>query len=95
MERAVYGVDKNIVIDDVLVEPGHMAVLAPEAGARITEPEGARYVVFGGEPLDGHRHIWWNFVSSRKERIEQAKGDWTAQQMGVIPGETEWIPLPD
>jgi len=93
-ERAVYGVDKDIIIDDLVVEPGKMAVLVPGA-ARITAPEGARYVVIGGAPVDGHRHIWWNFVSSRRERNEQAKGDWAAQRMGVIPGETEWIPLPD
>ena len=48
----------------------------------------------GGAPLDGPRFIWWNFVSSSKERIEQAKEDWTAQRMGRIPGEHEWIPLP-
>ncbi|MGO9513038.1 MAG: pirin family protein [Steroidobacteraceae bacterium] len=94
IERAVYSVDKDIIIDDLVVERGHMAVLAPGA-VGITAPDGARYVVIGGALLDGHRHIWWNFVSSRKERIEQAKSDWTAQRMGVIPGETEWIPLPE
>ena len=51
-------------------------------------------MVIGGEPLDGPRTIWWNFVSSRPERIEQAKADWTAQRMGAIAGEHEWIPLP-
>lgn len=50
-------------------------------------------VLIGGEPL-GHRFIAWNFVSSRKERIEQAKDDWRAQRMGHVPGETEFIPLP-
>ncbi len=56
----------------------------------------ARLVVLGGEPMDGPRHIYWNFVSSRLERIEQAKEDWRRDQFGVrIPGETEFIPLPD
>jgi len=49
----------------------------------------------GGEPMDGQRYIWWNFVSSRKERIEQAKADWKAARFDSVPGETEFIPLPD
>jgi redox-sensitive bicupin YhaK (pirin superfamily) len=52
-------------------------------------------VLIGGEPLDGHRFIWWNFVSSRKERIAEASDLWAKQQMGRIPGESEWIPLPE
>jgi hypothetical protein len=95
IERAVYSVDKDIVVDDLNVSRGTLATLAPQAAARNAAPEGARYVVIGGEPLDGHRHIWWNFVSSSRARIEQAKGDWAARRMGVIPGdEAEWIPLP-
>jgi redox-sensitive bicupin YhaK (pirin superfamily) len=93
-ERAIYSVDKAITVDGGQVESGTMAVLAP-AAATITAPNGARFVVIGGEPIDGYRHIWWNFVSTRKERIEQAKNDWLAQRMGIVPGETEWIPLPD
>ena len=71
-----------------------LAVVAPGNATTIVAPQGARYVVIGGAPLDGPRFIWWNFVSSSKERIEQAKPDWTAQRMGTIPGEHEWIPLP-
>jgi redox-sensitive bicupin YhaK (pirin superfamily) len=56
---------------------------------------GTRWVVVGGAPLDGPRHMWWNFVSSRKERIVQAARDWEAQTMGQVPGETEFIPLPE
>ena len=52
-------------------------------------------MVVGGDPLDGHRWIWWNFVSSRKERIQQAADDWDAQTMGQVPGEVELIPLPE
>ena len=52
-------------------------------------------LLLGGEPLDAHRHIWWNFVSSSKERIEQAKDDWREGKFGQVPGETEFIPLPD
>jgi redox-sensitive bicupin YhaK (pirin superfamily) len=94
-ERAVYSVDQPLAIDGADVPAHVMAVLAPGAEATISAPEGARYVVIGGAPLDGPRFIWWNFVSSSRERIEQAKTAWSAQQMGKIPGEHEWIPLPD
>ena len=47
------------------------------------------------EPLDGPRHLWWNFVSSSKERIEQAKQDWLLDRFGHVPGEIEFIPLPE
>jgi len=93
-ERAVYSVDHPIVADGSDVPPCTMAVLAPGAESTIAAPHGARYIVIGGEPLDGHRTVWWNFVSSSKERIERAKADWQAQRIGKIPGEHEWIPLP-
>ena len=93
-ERAVYSVDHPIVVDGADVPSFTMAVLAPGTDTTIVAPRGARYVVIGGEPLDGQRTLWWNFVSSSKERIERAKADWQAQRMGSIPGEHEWIPLP-
>ncbi|MFO1415401.1 MAG: pirin family protein [Burkholderiales bacterium] len=95
MERAVYSVDGALVVDGTEVPACTLAVLADDAPAAIAAPAGARYVVIGGAKLDGPRHLWWNFVSSRRERIAQAKEDWTAQRMGRIPGETEWIPLPE
>ena len=56
----------------------------------------AHIVVVGGAAMDGPRHIWWNFVSSRKERIEAAKADWKAGRFDIVPGDTaEFIPLPD
>ncbi len=94
VERAVYSVDGRLAAGDTVIEPQTLAVFEPGSAVRLVAPEGARYVVIGGEPLDGHRHMWWNFVSSSKERIEVAKADWAAQRMGAIPGETEWIPLP-
>jgi len=94
IERAVYSVDQPIVADGSEVPPFSMAVLAMGRESTIVAPQGARYVIIGGEPLDGHRTVWWNFVSSSKERIEQAKADWREQRMGRIPGEHEWIPLP-
>jgi redox-sensitive bicupin YhaK (pirin superfamily) len=53
-------------------------------------------VLVGGATMDGPRHIWWNFVSSRKERIEQAKADWKGKRFDIVPGdEAEFIPLPE
>jgi redox-sensitive bicupin YhaK (pirin superfamily) len=93
-ERAVYSVDEPVTIDGTPVPAFTLAVIAAGSACTVTAPAGARYAVIGGAPLDGPRFIWWNFASSRKERIEQAKADWSAQRMGQIPGETEWIPLP-
>jgi len=93
-ERAVYSVDGPLVIDGAEVPAHALAVLAPGVAAQIAAPAGARYVVVGGEPLDGPRVIWWNFVASSRERIELAKDAWRQQRMGAVPGETEFIPLP-
>ena len=54
----------------------------------------ARLLLLGGAPLDGLRHLWWNFVSSSTERIEQAKADWREGRFPPVPGETEFIPSP-
>jgi len=56
---------------------------------------GATVMLLGGEPMEGPRHLVWNFVSSREERIEQAKRDWIEHRFDPVPEETEWIPLPD
>ena len=93
-ERAVYSVDGPLIIDGAEVPVHALAVLAPGVAAQIAAPAGARYVVVGGEPLDGPRVIWWNFVASSRERIEAAKDAWRQQRMGGVPGETEFIPLP-
>jgi redox-sensitive bicupin YhaK (pirin superfamily) len=93
-EVAIYSVHSELAVDGARIESGTMAVLAPSSSAKVEAPNGARYVVIGGESLDGPRHVWWNFVSTRKERIEQAKSDWLAQRMGTVPGDSEWIPLP-
>ena len=93
-ECALYSVGHGIVVDGAPLAPYTLAVIPTDRAARIEAPEGARFVAIGGKPLDAHRHIWWNFVSSSRERIEAAKADWAAQRMGQIPGETEFIPLP-
>jgi redox-sensitive bicupin YhaK (pirin superfamily) len=96
-ERAIYPVAGELVLDEVTALPaGQMHVLEPGSLPLIRAVGGpARAMLLGGAPLDGPRHVWWNFVSSSRERIEQAKADWTAQRIGAVPGETEFIPLPD
>ena len=71
-----------------------MAVLKPGAAVTVRCEADARLMLLGGAPMDGPRHIWWNFVSSRKEQIEQAKEDWKAGRFDPVPGETDPIPLP-
>ena len=72
-----------------------MAVLAPGAEIVLHADGPTRVMLVGGAPLDGERHIWWNFVSSSKERIERAKDDWKQGRFGKVPGDDkEFIPLP-
>jgi hypothetical protein len=93
-ELAIYPIDGDLSIDGEPVEQHTMAMLADGEGAVLTTQGAVRVVVIGGEPLDGPRFITWNFVSSRRERILEAGADWSAQRMGHVPGETEFIPLP-
>ncbi len=93
-EMALYTVQGDVSVDGQALPPHQLAVLQAGASVSVAAPQGARCVVLGGEPLDAPRHIWWNFVSSRKERIVQAAADWQAQQMGSVPGDAEFIPLP-
>jgi redox-sensitive bicupin YhaK (pirin superfamily) len=93
-ELAIYPLDQPLAIDGDLVDAHTMAVLAPGAAVRVEAAQSARFAVIGGAALDPPRHMWWNFVSSRRERIVQASADWEAQRMGQVPGEHEFIPLP-
>ncbi len=94
-EMAVYAVDGDLQIGDDRVGMRELAVLGGDDKFHISSNIEARFVVIGGEPLDGHRVMWWNFVSSRKERIVQAAGDWERQAMGKVAGDEEFIPLPE
>ena len=94
-EKAVYPLTDALRVDGTDVAPRTLAVFRPGLPVEIRAPSGGRFVIIGGAPMDGRRHMWWNFVSSRRERIEEAKADWRAQRMGHVPGETELIPLPD
>jgi redox-sensitive bicupin YhaK (pirin superfamily) len=94
-ELAVYAVQGEVSVDDEALAARAMAVLEPGMPAVITASQAARFVVIGGDPLDGPRHMWWNFVSSDKERILRASAEWEAQRMGKVLGdEEEFIPLP-
>jgi redox-sensitive bicupin YhaK (pirin superfamily) len=94
-ERAVYVAQGKIDIAGDTFEEGQLLVFRPSDEITITALETARIMLLGGEPMDGPRHIWWNFVSSSQERIEQAKADWKAGRFGAVPDDNEFIPLPD
>jgi len=94
-ERAVYLAEGSAELDGAPLEAGQMAVLEPGREARLVALEDVRAMLLGGAPIDGPRHIWWNLVSSSPERIERAKVDWAAGRFPKVPGETEFIPLPE
>ena len=97
-EMAVYTVDGSVQIDESTVPARTLAVLEPGQPAQLRADVPVRLMVVGGAP-QGYRHIWWNFVSSSKERITEAGQSWQAMDaaagMGQVQGETEFIPLPD
>jgi redox-sensitive bicupin YhaK (pirin superfamily) len=94
-ERGVYLVDGDLSLDGEPLEVASMAVLTPGETVTLASAQGATVMLLGGEKLDGERFIEWNFVASSREKIERAKLAWTNQEMGKVPGETEWIPLPE
>ena len=94
-ERAIYSAQGALEIDGIRYPESELLILAPGQEVSVVAPQGARVLVFGGEPLDGPRHLWWNFVSSDKERIEQAKADWVDGRFAQVPGDSEFIPLPE
>ena len=94
-ERAVYIVAGDIQLDGTSYGENEMLVLNPDADIDVTASSGTRFMLLGGDPIDGERHIWWNFVSSSKERIEHAKDDWKSGRFGTIDGDDEFIPLPE
>jgi len=94
-ERAVYLVAGELKVDGETVPQGTMATLRPGRPAELCAASAVRCMVLGGEPADGPRHLWWNFVSSSAERIERAKQDWAQGRFQAVPGEHEFIPLPE
>lgn len=96
-ELAVYAVEAPAVVNGEALALQMMAVTEPGQPVRLaaTSERAVRLMVIGGDALDAPRHIWWNFVSSRKERIVQAARDWENDALGRVPGDTERIPLPE
>ncbi|OCW55598.1 pirin family protein [Hoeflea olei] len=95
-ERAIYVLDGAIEIAGDRFGPDRLLVLRPGDAITMTAGEtGARLMLFGGESMPTRRHIWWNFVSSSRERIEQAKAEWRTGRFDIVPGdEEEFVPLP-
>ncbi|MCC7272754.1 MAG: pirin family protein [Alphaproteobacteria bacterium] len=94
-ERAAYVVRGSVLLDGVRYGEGQMLVFRQGAAVALAAEAAATVMLLGGEPV-GPRHIWWNFVSSRKERIEQAKADWKAGRIPLPPADAmEHIPLPE
>ena len=94
-ERAAYVASGVIEHEGERHEAGRMLVFAAGAAPRVIASSDARVLLLAGEPLDGERFLWWNFVSSRGGRIAQAAADWNGGRFAAVPGETEFIPLPD
>jgi redox-sensitive bicupin YhaK (pirin superfamily) len=95
-ERAVYVVAGEIEIAGSAFESGRLLVLRPGDRITLTALTDARVMLLGGEPMDGPRYIWWNFVASSQERIAAAKEDWKSKRFAIVPGdEQEFIPLPE
>lgn len=96
VERAAYVISGGVGIEgqDGVFPPNQLVVFKPGTEVILAATEPTRLVLIGGEPFPEKRHIYWNFVSSSKERIEAAKADWRARRFPEIAGETEFIPLP-
>src|SRR6185436_417384 len=95
-ERAAYVTQGSASCNDQRIKAGQMAVFEPKSRALLHSDGPARVMLLGGAPLDGERHLWWNFVSSSKDRIDQAKRDWKQGRLATIPGyEREFMPRPE
>ena len=95
VERSLYVLEGEAQLDGVDIPNMHLVIPEPGARGRLRAKTPVKAMLMGGEPLDGPRHLWWNFVSSSAERIEQAKDDWSNGRFGTVPGDDkEFIPLP-
>jgi redox-sensitive bicupin YhaK (pirin superfamily) len=94
MQRGMYVVEGEVKVGNSRVAEGMFVTFSQKLEIQIRTTSGARIALFGGDPLDGPRHVWWNFVASSRDRIERAKKDWKEGRFGQVPGETEFIPLP-
>ncbi len=96
VERSLYILEGDAQLDGSDVPARHLILLDRGTAPRLRAKTPLKAMLMGGEPLDGPRHVWWNFVSSSRERIEQAKQDWVEGRFGLIPDDSqEFIPLPE
>jgi len=93
-ERAIYPLAPGLTLDGVPLAERQLHVLQGPGAVRLESAAAARAMLLGGAPV-GPRVLWWNFVATTRERIERAKADWAAQRLGTVPGESEFIPLPE
>ncbi len=93
-DRGLYLVEGAVTIDGEALDPHHLAVLEPGGDVTLTAQVSSRVMLLGGDPTDGRRHIYWNFVASDQADIEDAKQRWQDDAFAHVPGETERIPLP-
>lgn len=94
-ERALYVSGGDAALDGMMLEPQTLYVLRPGTSATLMSVDGGRVVLCGGEAFTSPRHVWWNFVSSRQDRLMQAREDWDAMRFPLIPGDDqEFIPIP-
>ena len=93
-ERAAFVAEGAVGVDGCRFTAGQLVVFRPGRVVAVAAQGPARVLLLGGAPLDGPRHIWWNLVSSSREKIEKAKADWASGAFPKVPGETEFIPLP-
>jgi hypothetical protein len=95
-ERAVMLVGGEASLDGVPLALYELAVIAPGGSLKLASERGGRVMLLGGAAIGSRRHVWWNFVSSSRERIEQAKDDWRQGRFGLVPGDSdEFIPIPE
>jgi redox-sensitive bicupin YhaK (pirin superfamily) len=95
-ERAIYVVDGNLTISGDTFGADQLLVFRPGDQIVVSSERGASFMLFGGASIGSRRYIWWNFVSSSRERIEQAKEEWKSRRFDIVPGDAEeFIPLPD
>lgn len=94
-ERALYAANGDVLVDGQALPEATMAYFDPGTPVKIEARSDAKVMLLGGDPMDGDRHIWWNFVASDRDSIERAKARWRNGEFAAVPGETEFIPLPD
>jgi len=93
-ELAVYVIEGDVAVDGQPLMPLELVILDDNATASVTATTAAHVMLCGGAKLPGDRIVWWNLVSSSRERIEKAKSDWNEGRFDMVPGETDFIPLP-